>query len=285
MSQDKGPGYVKMTRDEAGDELIAANPLAFILATVIARRARWSDGFNRHNLSPGEALIGDWRDFGMSEQQYRTAKAQLDKWNFATFKPTNKGTIAKLTDTRLFDVLASSRNGQGNTPATTEPPPANNPATTNEEREEGKNCQERKDKTPAAGAAECLQVYEAYPRKVAKPAALKAIAKSLQGTPCNELLTKVKAFAAHHATLGTAEQYIPHPATYFNQQRYNDALPQTTAQAQTRCQAAPVVESITIDGHVYTDKHDPKLSDFNGDESRFVDARSRYNQWAIRNCY
>jgi len=105
-------GFVKMSRDPSGEELIEANPFAWALATVIAKRARWSDAFNRHNLAPGEAFVGDFKKCGMTERQYRTAKDQLSKWHFATFKATNKGTIAKLTDTRLFDVLSLANDDQ-----------------------------------------------------------------------------------------------------------------------------------------------------------------------------
>ena len=85
-------GFIKMSRDPAGDELIELNPIAWTLASVIAKRARWNDAFNHHNLAPGEAFIGDCKRCGMSEQQYRTAKNQLKKWKFATFKSTNRGT-------------------------------------------------------------------------------------------------------------------------------------------------------------------------------------------------
>ena len=105
--------FVKMMRGPVFDELVEANPFAFTLAAVIARRARWSSGFNKHGLEPGEAFLGDFRRCGMTEQQYRTAKALLTKWGLVTFKPTNKGTVAKLMDTRVFSVLNETANGQG----------------------------------------------------------------------------------------------------------------------------------------------------------------------------
>ena len=40
----------------------------------------------------------------MTEQKYRTAKGLLGTWGFATFKGTNKGTIANLINTRVFDI-------------------------------------------------------------------------------------------------------------------------------------------------------------------------------------
>ena len=106
-------------RSDATLELIRANPLAFTLAFIIATRARWHEGFNADGLLLGEAKIGDWEKIGMSEQQYRTAKAQLVKWGFVTIKPTTKGTIAKLTDTRLFVISDEVANDQSNGQATT----------------------------------------------------------------------------------------------------------------------------------------------------------------------
>lgn len=69
------------------------------------------------------------------------------------------------------------------------------------------------------------EIYQAYPRKVGKPAALKAIAAAIKKTkiPPPELLAKTKDFALSRAE--TEEQYIPHPATWFNQHRFNDPLP------------------------------------------------------------
>lgn len=95
-------------------ELIVTAPLAYVLAAVIAHRGQYRPGFNRFNLQPGEALLGDHEAYGMTEQQYRTAKAQLTKWNFATFKSTNKGTVGKLADTRLFSIFRLDDNDQTN---------------------------------------------------------------------------------------------------------------------------------------------------------------------------
>ena len=118
MNTEAANGWFKATRSSEALELIAANPNAFVLSYLIASRAQWSERFNRHGLQPGEAFLGDHASYGMSEREYRTAKSQLEKWGFATFRTTNKGTVAKLTDTRLFDVLQSSSDGQNDTPET-----------------------------------------------------------------------------------------------------------------------------------------------------------------------
>ena len=109
-------GYFEATRSDDAIELIHLNPFAFTLAYMIAARANWRGGFNRHNLKFGEAFLGDFEDCGMGkgskgEGRYRRAKNCLAKWNFAIFKTTNRGTIARLTDTRLFKINPAKGGG------------------------------------------------------------------------------------------------------------------------------------------------------------------------------
>ena len=64
-------------------------------------------------------------------------------------------------------------------------------------------------------------IYQAYPRKVGRGAALKAIEKALGKVKSPEwLLARVKQFASSSG--GQAGQFTPHPATWFNQERWND---------------------------------------------------------------
>jgi hypothetical protein len=109
---ERSAGWFPAMRGEAFWEVINENPLAYVLAAVIAQRARYTFGFHAHNLALGEAFLGDYEKYGMSEREYRTAKQQLAKGGFATFRATNKGTIAKLTDTRLFAIFPPKRDGQ-----------------------------------------------------------------------------------------------------------------------------------------------------------------------------
>jgi hypothetical protein len=115
-------GWFKAMRTDAALELIRLNPLALALAYTIAHRACWRDGFNRHGLAPGEAMLGDYASLGMTRQQYRTAVCQLTQCGFATFRTTNKGTIGKLIDTRLFCVSTEASNQQNNQRPTIDQP-------------------------------------------------------------------------------------------------------------------------------------------------------------------
>lgn len=74
-----------------------------------------------------------------------------------------------------------------------------------------------------------LEIYEAYPRKVGKPAALLKIKKALKTVNPGVLLEKTRQYA--RAVNGTDPQFIPHPATWFNQERFNDH-PQTWTRSE-----------------------------------------------------
>jgi hypothetical protein len=65
-----------------------------------------------------------------------------------------------------------------------------------------------------------IEIYSLYPRKIARPAALKAIAKALTKTDVETLKRAVTAFAT--SCVGKDPQYIPHPATWFNNDRWTD---------------------------------------------------------------
>ena len=106
-------GYFEATRSEDALALLRHYAPALTLAYVIGQRARWrNDGFNPHGLQFGEAFLGDFESYGLTEREYRTAKKILAESQFAAFKATNKGTIAKLIDTRLFRINPPKGDGQ-----------------------------------------------------------------------------------------------------------------------------------------------------------------------------
>jgi hypothetical protein len=63
-------------------------------------------------------------------------------------------------------------------------------------------------------------IYDAYPKKVGKPDALRAIAKALKKFEYDFLLERTRLYA--RARSGQDQQYTPHPSTWFNEQRFND---------------------------------------------------------------
>lgn len=126
-------GFIVAPRSGDGLELIKSYPLAFVLLYVIAMRARYSTSINPLNLQPGEALIGDHRACGMSERAYRTAKKRLQACGIVTFRPTNKGTVARIVSTTIFDVNVPASDEQGDGQATGKRRTSDEQVTTNEQ--------------------------------------------------------------------------------------------------------------------------------------------------------
>lgn len=69
-------------------------------------------------------------------------------------------------------------------------------------------------------AQAAMTLYQIYPKHVGRAAALKAIRKALSREPYEVLLEATEAYAA--AIAWQEWQFIPHPATWFNQERYHD---------------------------------------------------------------
>ena len=95
---------------------------------------------------------------------------------------------------------------------------------------------ERGKRPSAEEVAACEAIYAAYPRKVGKPAALKAIAAALRTAPTDAdgLLKLTKMYAAAVATWQEHDkQFVPHPSTWFRQERFKDD-PATWERKDTR---------------------------------------------------
>lgn len=85
---------------------------------------------------------------------------------------------------------------------------------------EERNGTERNGKLfPAAELELAEEIYQCYPLKVGKPAALKAIAKAIKSNPSDYLRERTAEYAK--AVVGT-DTFLPHPSTWFNEERYND---------------------------------------------------------------
>lgn len=108
----KNYGYVKFMRNY--DESIHKYPYAFNLLAIIAQRARYRRRFDNLNLVEGEALIGDYKTYGLTRQKYRSTLKYLKSTNLITTRITNRGTIVKLVNSDIFDINISFNNQQTN---------------------------------------------------------------------------------------------------------------------------------------------------------------------------
>lgn len=97
--------YVQLNRESLSlHHLLQKRPTAFLLLTLIAIRAKRSNNHPDKTLEVGECYVGDYVSYGVSEQIYRNDKTCLKSTGQATFRSTNKGTIAKLTNSNVFNI-------------------------------------------------------------------------------------------------------------------------------------------------------------------------------------
>ena len=145
--------------NDLGDYLALNHPNAFMLLYFIARRARRISG-QADGLEIGECHIGDHKSYGLSEQQYRTAKKILVSKNViqivetcrnrkkSTTGTTTIGTLVRLLDSKVWDINPETINDRINDRPTTDQRPTNDRPTTNKEREEGKKEKKEKEVNP-----------------------------------------------------------------------------------------------------------------------------------------
>jgi len=141
-------GFIKYLRSEEAQHL-HCNKNANHLLNVIAYRAS-RNGNPVKKVKPGEALIGDFKSIGLTRQEYRTAVDNLTKWGYITTKTTNAGTIARLCNSKVYDINSKAFNQENNQQTTIEQPSSNHQTTTikNErikERKKTKNIADRND--------------------------------------------------------------------------------------------------------------------------------------------
>ena len=133
----KMDAFIKLIRSDKTFSLLKRDNDFRLLCFIAMRVSR--NGNEIEGLEPGEAKMGDYQNYGMSRQQYRTALKNLKKFNFLTTKATNNGTIVKLVNTEVLDVNVNDTNQQVNHPiqptanqqATNSQPASNQQPTTN----------------------------------------------------------------------------------------------------------------------------------------------------------
>lgn len=132
--------FIKLMRDSEllSSMLNSGKHNEFILLTVIAMRAKRAPDPIK-NLGVGDAFLGDFASYGLTEQKYRTAKANLEKWGVITLRATSRGTVATLCNTSIYDINIDIPNGQDNGQLTDKQRTANGQLTTNKKLKNYKN--------------------------------------------------------------------------------------------------------------------------------------------------
>ena len=69
-----------------------------------------------------------------------------------------------------------------------------------------------------------LAFWESYPRRIGKGAARTAFAKSVKLADPNDIIQASIKYADHCQESGTEKQFIPHPSTWLNAERWEDDI-------------------------------------------------------------
>jgi hypothetical protein len=159
--------WLKLYRGRVTEELMA-HPWALLLFMQIAIRAQRTNTFNRYDLDVGEALLGDYKSLKMTEGQYRAAKKFLEKHSFATFRGTNRGTIAKLINTDIFDPNLENEDELNNEQTTAQQQTDNEPTTTtnNVKKENNSKNGKRPPNSSNGGMGRIISLEKAINRKM-----------------------------------------------------------------------------------------------------------------------
>lgn len=95
-------GWIKLKRGEIVNYLLRDDHNALVLLTGIALRARYQSHPSLIGLTFGQAAVGDFKEFGLSEKEYRGAKVRLERYGLVSFSTSPQGTIATLRDSEVY---------------------------------------------------------------------------------------------------------------------------------------------------------------------------------------
>lgn len=230
----KSHGWFAVHRGEDLRTLQEHCPNGLLLLIQISRRVRLTS-YPIQGLEVGEALIGDYKQAGLTEQQYRTAKKKLEKFGYATFRTTNRGTIAKLVKSTIFDPLSEHTNRQSNEQLSDKQQAAIGQATTNkngnkERIEKFNNFSFVSDDTEKL----LKSLWDSSPAQARKRSSRKQVAqawsrvKAADRPDAATLVNAMRAWRNDHEWKKDGGQFIPGLHQWVKNEKWSD-LPQTSS--------------------------------------------------------
>ena len=228
-------GYVKLWRKTL-DSGILQHPTAwqvfgYLLLMANSKPHRRIIAGVMTEAKPGEVITGRERlaeELGLSVQQIRTALNLLKKLEIVTIKSTNKYSVISLVNWDRYQQHEPA--GQPASPPAGQPAP--NQHLTTEQEVKNINTptlsslrSERASPTAKTFPQEFLDFWAAYPKKTGKDAAYRAwqTKKRERRLPAiDALLEAVRKAKASDQWQEDGGKYIPNPATWLNQGRWED---------------------------------------------------------------
>ena len=90
--------------DNRETENLSKDKNAFLLLIQIGLRTASEDIFDIPPVRIGWAFLKGFESVGLTAQEYRTAKKNLEKWGIAEFEKSNKGTYARIITNKFIKI-------------------------------------------------------------------------------------------------------------------------------------------------------------------------------------
>ena len=215
-------GYIKIWR-KIKDSGLYQLPETFTLFMFILTEATHqprrvgSTLLQRGQYSSGRIELA--RILKQSEQTVRTGLGRLKRLEILTIETTSHGSIYTVVNYSLYQVNEGDANQQTNQPLTSDQPAANQPLTSDQPHNKHKTHKHinTNKKHSAEYSADFDIFWKAYPSKTGKDAAYKSW-KKLNPT----IQDVLKALEWQVNSEKWISGFIPNPATYLNQGRWQD---------------------------------------------------------------
>ena len=217
-------GYVKMWRKTL-DSPIFKNPELFCFWSWCLMKASHKKykvlvGLTMVELEPGQFVFGRLKastETGLSERKVRTCLKKLKNFENLTIKTTNKFSIISIINWDTYQQDKPASDQQSDQQVTNNRPTSDQQVTTN------KNNKHIKNKEKNIYTSNFLLFWELYPKKVGKGFAFKAYKNINDPKPT---LSEIKKSIEEHQKIDqwSTNQFIPNPATWLNQRRWEDEL-------------------------------------------------------------
>jgi hypothetical protein len=220
--------FIKAIRSETAS-FLDFNPNANHLLNVIARRSRRTE-CKLNSLSVGECFIG-FKSVGLTEQQYRTAKKQLQKIDLVSFRVARKltggvtsgVTVAKLLDSRVYDINIDE--GNATVTPTQRQPNANLTSNKNDKNDNNEKNDKNKERSSLINEG-FNHFWKFYKKKADKKNSFtkfKLIVKKMSVEGIEDFVDMITKDCKKRF-LYTDKEFVPNATTYLNGERWNDEI-------------------------------------------------------------
>jgi DNA-binding transcriptional regulator YhcF (GntR family) len=216
-------GWIKLHRELLGKSIWLNSTVEqkAVLITIMLlashKNNSWEWSGTCFTVKPGEFITSSTKladVAGVSRQNVRTSLKRFEKLEFLTTESTSKGMLITVTNWELYQGNPDEANQQSNQNLTASQPTPNH----YQELKNIKNAKKEKDICVSFD-----QFWQLYPKKKAKTKAEVAFKKlNPDDVLLSAMFTALQAQLSCNDWLKDNGQFIPYPATWINQRRWED---------------------------------------------------------------